>query len=91
MPFAYDPRRHQPIQRYYLRLDPPDLSDQTDDWSRVSRELAQFGVEQPQASLALLREMAHILRAIPATRLAGAVLNRKRLRISGMKRLSRGR
>ena len=34
VPFAYDPRRHQPIQRYYLRLDPPDLSDQTDDWSR---------------------------------------------------------
>jgi uncharacterized 2Fe-2S/4Fe-4S cluster protein (DUF4445 family) len=65
VPFAYDPRRHQPIQRYYLRLNPPDLSDQTDDWSRVSRELAKFGIEQPQVDLLLLREMPHVLRAIP--------------------------
>ena len=71
VPFAYDPRQHQPIQRYYLRLDPPDLSDQTDDWSRISRELAQLGVEQPQVSLALLREMAHILRAIPREEVGG--------------------
>ena len=71
VPFAYDPRRHQPMQRYYLRLDPPDLSDQTDDWSRISRELTQFGVEQPQVSLALLREMAHILRAIPREEVGG--------------------
>lgn len=62
VPFDYDPRRHQPIQRYYLRLDPPDLADQTDDWSRVARELARFGVENPQVSLALLREMPLILR-----------------------------
>jgi len=63
-PFDYQPRRHQPIQRYYLRLPPPDLSDQTDDWSRVVRELARFGVENPQVSLAVLREMPRILRAI---------------------------
>ncbi|MCX7670868.1 MAG: 2Fe-2S iron-sulfur cluster-binding protein, partial [Anaerolineae bacterium] len=62
VPFEYDPRRHQPIQRYFLQLDPPDLSDQTDDWSRVMRELARFGVENPQVSLALLREMPLILR-----------------------------
>ncbi len=37
VPFDYDPRRHQPIQRYFLRLDPPDLADQTDDWARVTR------------------------------------------------------
>ncbi len=24
VPFDYDPRRHQSIQRYFLRLDPPD-------------------------------------------------------------------
>lgn len=65
VPFAYDPRRHQSVQRFYLRLDPPDLSDQTDDWSRVTRELATFGIEQPQVGLGLLRDMAHILRAIP--------------------------
>lgn len=62
VPFEYDPRRHQPIQRYFLQLNPPDLSDQTDDWSRVARELARFGVENPQVSLALLREMPLILR-----------------------------
>ncbi len=65
VPFAYDPRRHQPVQRFYLRLDPPDLADQTDDWSRVTRELAKFGVENPQIGLLLLRDMARILRAIP--------------------------
>jgi len=64
VPFDYDPRRHQPIQRYYLRLDPPDLADQTDDWSRVARELARFGVENPQVSLELLREMPLILRGL---------------------------
>ncbi len=66
IPFAYEPRRHQPIQRYYLRLAPPDLSDQTDDWSRVARELAKFGVKNPQVGLPLLCDMARILRAIPS-------------------------
>ncbi len=71
VPFDYQPRLHQPIQRYYLRLPPPDLSDQTDDWSRVVRELARFGVENPQVSLAVLREMPHILRAIPKEQNSG--------------------
>jgi uncharacterized 2Fe-2S/4Fe-4S cluster protein (DUF4445 family) len=65
VPASYDPRRDQPIQRFYLRLNPPDLADQTDDWSRVARELAQFGVENPQIGLPLLREMPRILRATP--------------------------
>ena len=34
VPFDYDPRRHQSIRRYFLRLDPPTLADQTDDWAR---------------------------------------------------------
>lgn len=65
VPEDYDPRRDQPIQRFYLRLNPPDLADQTDDWSRVARELAQFGVENPQIGLPLLRDMPRILRATP--------------------------
>lgn len=64
-PADYDPRRHQSVQRYYLRLAPPDLADQTDDWSRVARELARHGIENPQVSLPLLREMPRILRAMP--------------------------
>ncbi|MBM4460709.1 MAG: DUF4445 domain-containing protein [Chloroflexi bacterium] len=63
-PFDYDPRRHQPIQRYYLRLDPPDLADQTDDWSRVTRALATHGVANPEVSLPLLRDMPRVLRAL---------------------------
>ncbi len=45
VPFDYDPDRHQSVRRYFLRLDPPDYSDQTDDWSRIQRELARQGAE----------------------------------------------
>ncbi len=65
LPFAYNPRQHQPIRRYFLDLDPPDLSDQTDDWARVVRALNALGVPAPQVSLPVLRSMAHVLRAIP--------------------------
>ena len=62
VPFNYDPRRHQAIQRYFLRLDPPSLADQTDDWARVTRSLATLGVSRPQANLDVLRCMPSILR-----------------------------
>lgn len=65
VPFAYNPRQHQSIQRHFLQLDPPDLSDQTDDWARVVRELGGLGVAAPQVSLPALRNMARVLRAIP--------------------------
>jgi len=62
VPFDYDPRQDQAIQRYFLRLDPPSLADQTDDWARVTRALAALGVARPQVSLDLLRCMPNILR-----------------------------
>ncbi len=62
VPFDYDSRRQQPIQRYFLRLDPPDLADQTDDWARVTRALAALGVPRPQAALDVLRCMPDVLR-----------------------------
>jgi uncharacterized 2Fe-2S/4Fe-4S cluster protein (DUF4445 family) len=62
VPFAYDPRQHQSVQRYYLRLDPPDLADQTDDWSRVSRALARSGLRDVQIDLPALRSMGRLLR-----------------------------
>lgn len=62
VPFDYDPSRHQSLRRYFLRLDPPDLADQTDDWARVTRALAVSGVRRPQASLDVLRCMPGILR-----------------------------
>ncbi len=62
VPFEYDPARHQSIRRYVLRLDPPDYSDQTDDWSRVTRELTRLGLAAPRTSLAVLRSMGGVLR-----------------------------
>lgn len=62
VPFDYNPERQQPIRRYFLRLDPPDYSDQTDDWSRVQRELARRGVQNVRTSLPVLRQMGAVLR-----------------------------
>jgi uncharacterized 2Fe-2S/4Fe-4S cluster protein (DUF4445 family) len=62
VPFDYDADRHQSVRRYFLRLDPPDYSDQTDDWSRAQRELARQGVKDVRTSLAVLRQMGAILR-----------------------------
>jgi uncharacterized 2Fe-2S/4Fe-4S cluster protein (DUF4445 family) len=64
VPFDYAPDRQQPIRRYFLRLDPPDYSDQTDDWSRVTRELARQGVKDARTSLAALRQMGEVLRGV---------------------------
>jgi uncharacterized 2Fe-2S/4Fe-4S cluster protein (DUF4445 family) len=54
----------QPLQTLFLALDPPDLGDQTDDWSRVQAELScSYGIEGPTADLTLLRELGATLRA----------------------------
>ncbi len=65
VPFDYDPDRHQSVRRYFLRLDPPDYSDQTDDWSRIQRELARQGVKEARTSLAVLRGLGDTLRGHP--------------------------
>jgi uncharacterized 2Fe-2S/4Fe-4S cluster protein (DUF4445 family) len=62
LPFDYDPHRHQAIQRYFLPIRPPDLSDQTDDWSRVCRELTRLGLHDPWCSLAALQTLGRVLR-----------------------------
>lgn len=62
VPFAYDSQQHQPIRRYFLRLTPPDLADQTDDWARVVRGLTAAGVPRPQVSLQVLRSLPGVLR-----------------------------
>ena len=63
VPFDYDPRRHQSIQRYFLRLDPPD-SGRPD--RRLGARDAGAGrpraLHGPQASLDVLRCMPSILR-----------------------------
>jgi len=62
VPFDYDPQYHQNVQRYFLHLDPPTLADQTDDWARVCRALAQQGVPDPRAALPVLQSLGRALR-----------------------------
>jgi uncharacterized 2Fe-2S/4Fe-4S cluster protein (DUF4445 family) len=40
LPFTYDPLQHQPMCLFPLALDPPNMVDQTDDWSRLKRAMA---------------------------------------------------
>ncbi len=62
LPFAYD-RYEQPLRKYSVTLAPPSLQDQTDDWSRLQRELARcYGLRNIQASLPVLRKLGQALR-----------------------------
>lgn len=64
VPFPYDWREHQPIQRYFVQLSPPTLDDQTDDWARLRRELArQHGLRGLVAELPTLQRLGTTLRA----------------------------
>jgi len=63
LPFPYDPQTDQPIRQYLLRLPPPSLEDQTDDWSRLQRELRrQYGLGALTASVPVLRQFSQRLR-----------------------------
>jgi uncharacterized 2Fe-2S/4Fe-4S cluster protein (DUF4445 family) len=63
VPFEYSWREHQTVQKFYLELEPPSLADNTDDVSRVSRELArQCDVRDLCAPLPVLRNLARTLR-----------------------------
>ena len=64
VPPGYDSTLDQVIQAIPLSLTPPDMSDQTDDWSRLSIGLRQqAGIDQVQVSLRLLQRLGEILRA----------------------------
>lgn len=62
LPFDYDALRHQTIRRFFLRLEPPSLADQTDDWARVARGLATVGIPRPHTTLNVLHCMPSVLR-----------------------------
>ena len=63
VPKGYDFSRDQVIQAYPLTLTPPDMSDQTDDWSRLRTGLRkQAGLDDVQISLSMLRRIGNILR-----------------------------
>ena len=59
--YAYD--TDQTVHRFNLTLSPPNMDDQTDDWSRVQRALRQqAGIEDVHISLPLLQRLGRALR-----------------------------
>jgi uncharacterized 2Fe-2S/4Fe-4S cluster protein (DUF4445 family) len=62
-PIGYDPLLDQTIQAVSLSLTPPDMSDQTDDLSRLLTAMRQqSGIEQVRTSLLLLQNLGSTLR-----------------------------
>lgn len=63
LPFPYD-LHGQPLRKYTVTLEPPSLQDQTDDWSRLRRELARRydDLKEMEASLPVLRKLGPALR-----------------------------
>lgn len=63
VPFAYDYLRDQPLRKVVVTVTGPSLDDQTDDWSRIKRELArQHDVKELTAELPVLRKLSGALR-----------------------------
>lgn len=62
LPFPYD-LHDQSLRKLVVTLEPPSLEDQTDDWSRLQRELARkHNIRSLQASMPILRKLGHALR-----------------------------
>jgi uncharacterized 2Fe-2S/4Fe-4S cluster protein (DUF4445 family) len=62
-PFAYDAFRDQPLRKVVVMVTEPSLDDQTDDWSRLKRELArQHDIEDLTIELPTLRKLSSALR-----------------------------
>lgn len=62
-PQSYDYRYSQSVRRVFLQLNPPQLDDQTDDWSRLKTTLRQrTGIEELSASLSVLQQLGTVLR-----------------------------
>jgi len=62
LPFPYSVD-DQPLRKFVVTLDPPSLQDQTDDWSRLQRELSRrYDLDDIRTSLPVLRELAAALR-----------------------------
>jgi uncharacterized 2Fe-2S/4Fe-4S cluster protein (DUF4445 family) len=62
LPFPYD-IHDQPLRKYTITLEPPSLQDQTDDWSRLRRELERrYSLEGLRIQLAVLKKLGRVLR-----------------------------
>jgi uncharacterized 2Fe-2S/4Fe-4S cluster protein (DUF4445 family) len=63
LPFIYDPVQHQSMRLVPVELDPPDMADQTDDWSRLKRAMTTTSdVSDLTADLPTLRRLGSVLR-----------------------------
>jgi uncharacterized 2Fe-2S/4Fe-4S cluster protein (DUF4445 family) len=63
VPTGYEYARAQTIRRIHLRLNPPSMDDQTDDWARLQTAVRlQHNFEQMTASLGLLQKLGALLR-----------------------------
>jgi uncharacterized 2Fe-2S/4Fe-4S cluster protein (DUF4445 family) len=63
VPHDYDPGLSQTIRRVTVTLTPPNMDDQTDDWSRLLTALRkQVGINQIQSSLEILKKLGTSLR-----------------------------
>jgi uncharacterized 2Fe-2S/4Fe-4S cluster protein (DUF4445 family) len=63
VPEGYNPKIGQTIRRVALTLTPPNMDDQTDDWSRLQIAIRkEAGVTRLQTSLDLLRELGATIR-----------------------------
>ena len=64
VPLGYDVLRDQALRKYVIAVKEPSLDDQTDDWSRIKRELArQHAVGGLVTELPVLHKLAEALRA----------------------------
>ncbi len=63
VPMGYDPVRDQPLRKVVVTVTPPSLDDQTDDWSRLKRELArQHEIKALTAELPVMKRLSAALR-----------------------------
>jgi len=63
LPFPYDWRQDQAIQKCFVSVEPPSLDDNTDDFSRLKRALTKkHGIRDLVADLPPLRKVGAVLR-----------------------------
>ena len=63
VPAGYEYLQDQTVRRIHLRLNPPTMEDQTDDWARLQTAFRlQYGMERVACSVSQLRKMGAVLR-----------------------------
>jgi uncharacterized 2Fe-2S/4Fe-4S cluster protein (DUF4445 family) len=63
LPFPYIPDVDQSLKAVYIEIEPPSMADQTDDWSRLKRELlSKLDCNSLAIPMPMLRRLGTILR-----------------------------